>query len=139
MNIQNFKCFKKMFFVLHLRVQLLNYLKDATPIDFAYAVHTKIGNSAIGCEINGNKSRTYKQILRNGDRVNIITSKKPCFSIITLDTYSTKTGKARAAIRRYWHEKGEEKKNKKLKNIIQHFGYHYQISQVNLGNKLFNR
>jgi len=30
--------------------------KDATPIDFAYAVHTKIGDNAIGCEINGNKS-----------------------------------------------------------------------------------
>jgi len=30
--------------------------KDATAIDFAYAVHTKIGNSAVGCEINGNKS-----------------------------------------------------------------------------------
>ena len=49
--------------------------KDATPIDFAYAVHTKIGNTAIGCEINGNKSE-LQSILRNGDTVNIITSKK---------------------------------------------------------------
>ena len=48
--------------------------KDATPIDFAYAVHTKIGDTAIGCEINGNKSE-LQTILRNGDRVNIITSK----------------------------------------------------------------
>ena len=30
--------------------------KDATAIDFAYAVHTKIGNSAVGCEMNGNKN-----------------------------------------------------------------------------------
>ena len=30
--------------------------KDATPIDFAYAVHTKIGDTAIGCEINGKES-----------------------------------------------------------------------------------
>ena len=37
--------------------------KDATPIDFAYAVHTKIGNTAIGCEINGNKSE-LQTILR---------------------------------------------------------------------------
>ena len=30
--------------------------RDATPIDFAYAVHTKIGDTAIGCEINGSSS-----------------------------------------------------------------------------------
>ena len=48
--------------------------KDATAIDFAYAVHTKIGDTAVGCEINGNKSE-LQSILRNGDRIKIITSK----------------------------------------------------------------
>ena len=80
--------------------------KDATPIDFAYAVHTKIGDTAIGCEINGNKSE-LQTILRNGDRVKIITSKNHSPSLHWIPI--TKTGKARAAIRRYWHEKGERK------------------------------
>ena len=83
--------------------------KDATPIDFAYAVHTKIGNTAIGCEINGNKSE-LQEVLRNGDRVNIITSKNQSPSLHWIPT--TKTGKARAAIRRYCHDKGEEKEQK---------------------------
>jgi len=83
--------------------------KDATPIDFAYAVHTKIGNTATGCEINGNKS-DLQSILRNGDRVNIITSKNLSPSLHWIPT--TKTGKARAAIRRYWHDKGEQKEEK---------------------------
>ncbi|AFS47474.1 (p)ppGpp synthetase, RelA/SpoT family [alpha proteobacterium HIMB5] len=83
--------------------------KDATPIDFAYAVHTTIGNSAIGCEINGNKSE-LQSILRNGDRVNIITSKNHSPSLHWIPI--TKTGKARAAIRRYWHDKGEQKEEK---------------------------
>jgi RelA/SpoT family (p)ppGpp synthetase len=83
--------------------------KNATPIDFAYAVHTKIGNTAIGCEINGNKSE-LQSILRNGDTVNIITSKKQSPSLHWIPV--TKTGKARAAIRRYWHDKGEEKEEK---------------------------
>ena len=83
--------------------------KDATPIDFAYAVHTKIGNTAIGCEINGNKSE-LQEILRNGDRVNIITSKNQSPSLHWIPT--TKTGKARSAIRRYWHDKGEQKEEK---------------------------
>ena len=83
--------------------------KDATAIDFAYAVHTKIGNSAVGCEINGNKSE-LQTILRNGDRVNIITSKNQSPSLHWIPV--TKTGKARAAIRRYWHDKGEQKEEK---------------------------
>ncbi len=83
--------------------------KDATPIDFAYAVHTKIGNTATGCEINGNKSE-LQSILRNGDRVNIITSKNQSPSLHWIPT--TKTGKARSAIRRYWHDKGEQKEER---------------------------
>ena len=83
--------------------------KDATPIDFAYAVHTKIGDTAIGCEINGNKSE-LQSILRNGDRVNIITSKKQSPSLHWIPT--TKTGKARSAIRKYWHDRGEKKEEK---------------------------
>ncbi|MDC3030285.1 RelA/SpoT family protein [Candidatus Pelagibacter sp.] len=83
--------------------------KDATPIDFAYAVHTKIGDTAVGCEVNGNKSE-LQTILRNGDRVNILTSKKQSPSLHWIPV--TKTGKARAAIRRYWHERGEKKQER---------------------------
>jgi len=86
--------------------------KDATAIDFAYAVHTKVGNTAIACEINGNKSE-LQDILRNGDRVNIITSKNQSPSLHWIPT--TKTGKARAAIRRYWHDKGEQKEERTKK------------------------
>ncbi len=83
--------------------------KDATAIDFAYAVHTKIGDTATGCEVNGNKS-DLQTILRNGDRINIITSKNQSPSLHWIPT--TKTGKARAAIRRYWHERGEKKEER---------------------------
>ena len=57
-------------------------------------------------EINQN----CRNILRNGDRVNIITSKNQSPSLHWIPT--TKTGKARAAIRRYWHDKGEAKRRK---------------------------
>ena len=76
--------------------------KDGTPIDFAYAVHTKIGDTAIGCKING-KEMPLQSVLRNGDMVKIITSKKVSPSLHWLS--SSKTGKARAAIRRYWHDR----------------------------------
>ncbi|MDC3403771.1 RelA/SpoT family protein [Candidatus Pelagibacter sp.] len=83
--------------------------KGATPIDFAYAVHTKIGDNAISCQINGNDSE-LQSILHNGDEVNIITSKNKSPSLHWIPV--TKTGKARAAIRRYWHSKGEQKEER---------------------------
>ena len=83
--------------------------KDATPIDFAYAVHTKIGDTAIACEINGRESE-LQSILKNGDIVEIKTSKNVSPSLHWLPL--TKTGKARAAIRRYWHSRKELKENK---------------------------
>ena len=76
--------------------------KDATPIDFAYAVHTKIGDKAVGCLINGKES-DMQTILINGDVIKIITSKKVSPSLHWVST--AKTGKARAAIRRYWQNK----------------------------------
>jgi len=76
--------------------------KDATPIDFAYAVHTKIGDTATGCVINGIE-KDLQTVLLNGDIVKIITSKKVSPSLHWLPL--TKTGKARAAIRRYWQYK----------------------------------
>jgi RelA/SpoT family (p)ppGpp synthetase len=84
--------------------------KDATPIDFAYAVHTQIGDTAIGSEINGKES-PLQSVLRNGDVVKIITSKKVSPSLHWLTT--TKTGKARAAIRRYWQYRENIKPLKK--------------------------
>ena len=84
--------------------------KDATPIDFAYAVHTQIGDTAIGSEINGQES-PLQSVLRNGDVVKIITSKKVSPSLHWLTT--TKTGKARAAIRRYWQYRENIKPLKK--------------------------
>ena len=48
--------------------------RSATPIDFAFAVHTKIGNSAISCSVNGQES-SLQSILKNGDIVKIVTSK----------------------------------------------------------------
>jgi RelA/SpoT family (p)ppGpp synthetase len=79
--------------------------KKATPIDFAYAVHTKVGNSATGCLINGRQA-TLQTILKNGDLVSIETSKNASPSLHWLS--SSTTGKARSAIRRYWQDKSTE-------------------------------
>ncbi len=91
--------------------------KDATPIDFAFAVHTNIGNTAIGCRINGQESALQTH-LYNGDTVEIINSKNVSPSLHWIS--SSKTGKARAAIRRYWQDKSENLISKKKKNTQVH-------------------
>jgi len=69
----------------------------ATPIDFAYAVHTDIGDSCIGVKINGRIMPLMSQ-LKNGDEVDIIRSKAQVPPAAWEEMVVT--GKARAAIRR---------------------------------------
>ena len=88
--------------------------RNGTPIDFAYAVHTKVGDTAIGCEING-KEMPLQTILKNGDMVKILISSNVSPSLHWLA--SSKTGKARAAIRRYWQGRnGYQSSKKKVYN-----------------------
>lgn len=83
---------------------------NATPIDFAYAVHTEIGDKCIGCKINGKES-PLQSSLHNGDEVQIITSSKPSPSMHWSSI--AKTGKARAAVRRYWSLRKAQKPTEK--------------------------
>jgi len=94
--------------------EVIKLPRGATPIDFAYAVHTKIGDSLNTCEINGRGS-PLQSILKNGDMVNIIGSKNTSPSLLWL-SYA-KTGKARASIRRYWQIKKNIKRNVEKKYI----------------------
>ncbi len=82
--------------------------KNGTPIDFAYAVHTKVGDTAIGCEING-KEMPVQTILKNGDMVKILTSSNVSPSLHWLS--SSKTGKARASIRKYWQGRSNKQQD----------------------------
>ena len=77
--------------------QLISLPKGATPIDFAYAVHTNVGDSCVGCRINGSH-RPLMTELQNGDEIEIIRSKAqvPPAAWEGLAV----TGKARGAIRR---------------------------------------
>ncbi len=72
--------------------------KGATPIDFAYALHSHIGNHTVGARING-KQMPLRTILHNGDQIDIVTSKTQSPSP-TWERFAV-TGKARACIRRY--------------------------------------
>ena len=81
--------------------------KGSTPVDFAYAVHTSLGNQTVGAKVNG-RVVPLRTNLENGDQVEILKSvgQEPQPGWLTFAI----TGKARAAIRRFIRQKqrGEE-------------------------------
>jgi GTP diphosphokinase / guanosine-3',5'-bis(diphosphate) 3'-diphosphatase len=79
--------------------------KGATPIDFAYAVHTDLGSMAVGAKING-RHMPLRTPLDNGDVVEIIKSARSSPQLSWLGFVVT--GKARAAIRRAVRQKERE-------------------------------
>jgi RelA/SpoT family (p)ppGpp synthetase len=78
--------------------RLIALPRKATAIDFAYAVHTDVGNSAVGAKINGKIAPLVSE-LQNGDEVEIVTSKAQTAPPAAWESVVV-TGKARAAIRR---------------------------------------
>ena len=77
--------------------RLIALPRGATPIDFAYAVHTKLGDSCVGCKINGRIMPVVTELI-NGDEVDIIRAEGQVPP--TAWESVAVTGKARAAIRR---------------------------------------
>jgi GTP diphosphokinase / guanosine-3',5'-bis(diphosphate) 3'-diphosphatase len=71
--------------------------RGATPIDFAYAVHSAVGNEAVGCRINGRSAPLLSE-LQNGDEVEIIRA--PGQTPPAAWETAVVTGKAKADIRR---------------------------------------
>jgi GTP diphosphokinase / guanosine-3',5'-bis(diphosphate) 3'-diphosphatase len=77
---------------------LISLPRGATPIDFAYAVHTDIGNTTVGAKVNGMHVPLHTP-LKNGDQVEIIRTKEQTPS--PLWEQFVVTGRARAEIRRF--------------------------------------
>src|SRR6266496_813977 len=78
--------------------KLIALPRGANAIDFAYAVHTDVGNMAVGCKINGGIAPLVSE-LANGDEVEIMTSRAQTAPPAAWESLVT-IGKARAAIRR---------------------------------------
>ena len=82
--------------------ELIQLPKGATPVDFAYAVHTDLGDQTVGAKVNS-RVVPLRTLLENGDQVEILVSKgqHPQPSWLRFVT----TGKARAGIRRFVRHK----------------------------------
>ena len=75
--------------------------RGATPIDFAYAIHTRIGNSCVGAKVDGMRVPLWTRI-KNGQSIEIISAQGQTPQVTWLDIATT--GKAKSAIRRSLRE-----------------------------------
>ena len=93
--------FQEDIFVFTPKGEIKHLPKESTPLDFAYAVHSEIGNHCVGAKVNG-KLVPLNTVLRNGDEVQILTSpqKTPNRDWLKI----VKTSRARSKIRHWLRE-----------------------------------
>ena len=107
-------------FVFTPKGDLFKFPKGATVLDFAYHIHSKIGNSCVGARIN-NKVVTIRQQLQSGDQVEIMTSssQKPRQEWMTIVKTSRAKSKIRLALKETQVKEGlfaKEMLERKFKN-----------------------
>ena len=95
--------------------QLIQLPRGATSVDFAYAVHSQIGDSCVGARING-RLMPLRYELQNGDQVEILTARggtpSPAWERFVV------TGKARARIRRFLTQQMREQNRDSGKSML---------------------
>lgn len=97
--------------------ELINLPAGATVVDFAYAVHTKVGDTCVGGKVNGEPAQ-LNRILANGDQVEVLRSnaQRPHQNWVEFVV----TGKAKAAIRRYTRQLQKKEHVKLGEEILKH-------------------
>jgi guanosine-3',5'-bis(diphosphate) 3'-pyrophosphohydrolase len=130
--------FQERVFCFTPRGDLIELPKGSTPVDFAYAVHSKVGDTCVGAKVNGRIAPLTTE-LNNGDQIEVVTSKSQTPSP-TWERFVV-TGKARAHIRRFvrqqqrdeyaalgkailqkvFRQEGYEFNDKAVKNVLSQF------------------
>jgi GTP pyrophosphokinase len=99
--------------------------KDASPLDFAYAIHTEVGHSCIGAKVNG-RMAPLRSKLRNGDIVEVVTQNghTPSRDWLTF----VKSSRARNKIKHWLNEHQRERAVEIGKKLIEREARKYKVS-----------
>jgi GTP pyrophosphokinase len=123
--------FQDQVFCFSPKGDLIALPRGACPVDFAYAVHSEIGDRCVGAKING-RIVPLRTVLANGDQVEIVTSRAQTPSP-TWERFVV-TGKARACIRRFIRTQQRtqyvELGRALLSKEFQHGGYEYSDKAI---------
>ena len=127
--------FEDRIYVFTPRGDVIDLPTGATPLDFAYQVHTMVGHRCIGAKVDGRiVPYTYK--LKTGEQVEIITQKNPNPSRdwLNIDNGFLKTSKARAKVQSYFrkvdYDKNREAGEEMIDREVAKHGLSYNKDQV---------
>ncbi len=108
--------FSDQVFVFTPKGDVIDLPAEATPIDFAYRIHTEVGHRCIGAMVNG-KIVTLDTHLNNGDIVEILTSKKENPRLDWINIVATNQAKSR--IRQWFKKELREEHIMQGKNLLE--------------------
>ena len=132
--IQNAKInvFQNDIYVFTPKGDVIELPKSATPVDFAYSIHSQIGDKCVGAKVNG-KLQPLKTILKNGDQIEIITSEESQPS--PLWQRFAVTSKVKSQVRRFFRTKKRDEYIRFGKQILYSFfekeNYELNTSTIN--------
>ncbi len=123
------KVFQNDIYVFTPKGDVIELPKNATPIDFAYAIHTQVGDKCVAAKIN-EKLQPLKTILKNGDQIEVITSEtsqpSPLWSRFAVTT------KVKSQLRRFFKSKKKDEHiifgREILYNLFQKENYEINLS-----------
>lgn len=123
--------FEDQIFVLTPKGQVIRLRKGATPVDFAYGIHTEVGHRCRGAKVNG-KMVALTHSLKSGERVEILTAKHGGPSLGWLDPHLgyARTTHARNKIRAWFRQQDHDRHIKAGKQILDDVRQKHGIKDV---------
>ena len=111
-------------FVFTPKGDVINLPKGSIPIDFAYRIHTEVGNRCVGAKVN-NKIVPLDTKLKNGDIVSVITSKtgRPSYDWINMVGASESKAKIRSWFKKEYRPENISHGQELLLEELEHLGY----------------
>ncbi len=125
--------FEDQIFVLTPKGQVVRLSKGATPVDFAYSIHSEVGHRCRGARVNGRMvPLTYP--LKSGEKVEILTTRHGGPSHGWLDSHLgyVTTSHARNKIRQWFRQQDHEKHLKAGRAIMEHEQHKLGMREVNM-------